>query len=438
MTKKNSQKLVSIVIRTRNEERWIESCLKNVLRQSYKNFEIILVDNMSNDNTLKIIKEYPVKLYKIKKFFPGKALNIGISKSKGDIIVCLSGHCIPKNENWLKKLVSNLKNNKVGAVYGRQEPLPFTSNNDKRDLINTFRLERIIQKKDPFFHNANSAFNKSLWKKLKFNETVTNIEDRIWGLQLIKNKYQIIYEPNASVYHWHGINHDGNKTRLNNIIKILENNNDFFNYSKSVSVKKHKIVAIIPIKGDSIYFKNKNLLDETIKSLKKIKLIKKIFVASDSSNNKIIAKTNGVHFIKRPVILSEKHIGIIEVARFVLDKAKLDLSDYNTTCIVQVNYPFRTTETMQNIISKYFKSKFDSIIPFKKETRFSWKENKEINHDALNFLAPNKIMDTSTNINLMGIFFIGNSEKIFYDYYGNFNLGYFEIKNELESVELNK
>ena len=161
-------------------------------------------------------------------------------------------------------------------------------------------------------------------------------------------------------------------------------------------------------------------------------------MASDSSNNKIIAKKNGVHFIKRPGILSEKHIGIIEVARFVLNKAKLNLSDYNTTCIVQVNYPFRTTETMQNIISKYFKSKFDSIIPFKKETRFSWKENKGINHDALNFLAPNKIMDASTNINLMGIFFIGNSEKIFYDYYGNFNLGYFEIKDELESVELNK
>ena len=177
MTKENSQKLVSIVIRTRNEERWIESCLKNVLRQSYKNFEIILVDNMSNDNTLKIVKEYPVKLYKIKKFFPGKALNIGIAKSKGDIIVCLSGHCIPKNQNWLKKLVSNLKNNKVGAVYGRQEPLPFTSNNDKRDLINTFRLERIIQKKTLSFimqivHLINLyGKNLNLMRKLLISKT---------------------------------------------------------------------------------------------------------------------------------------------------------------------------------------------------------------------------------------------------------------------------
>lgn len=438
MTKKISNKLVSIIIRTKNEEKWIESCLKSVLRQSYKKFEIIIVDNKSTDSTLKIIKSYPVKLCKINKFFPGKALNLGINKSKGEIIVCLSGHCIPKNDHWLKNLLVNLKNSKVGAVYGRQEPLPFTSNNDKRDLINTFRLERVVQKKDPFFHNANSAFYKSLWVKFKFNENVTNIEDRIWGLVLIKNKYQIIYEPKASVYHWHGINHDGNKSRLNQIIKILEKNNEFFNYSNIGLKKKKKLIAIIPIKGDSIYFNNDNLLDVTIKSLKKIKLIKKIFVASDSSKNKLIAKSNGVNFIQRPNHLSEKHVGIIEVAKYVLNKSKLNINDYNTTCIVQVNYPFRTLKTMNQIIGKYFKSKFDSIVPFKKETRFTWKENAEINHNALNFLVPNKILNSNTNINLMGMFFIGNSEKIFYDYFGNFNLGYYEIKDELESTNLNK
>ena len=47
--------LVSIIIRTKNEERWIASCLNAIYEQDYKNFEIIIVDNESKDNTLKII-----------------------------------------------------------------------------------------------------------------------------------------------------------------------------------------------------------------------------------------------------------------------------------------------------------------------------------------------------------------------------------------------
>ena len=51
--------LVSIIIRTKNEERWISSCLKSVFRQVYRNFEIILVDNMSTDQTVSKAREYP-------------------------------------------------------------------------------------------------------------------------------------------------------------------------------------------------------------------------------------------------------------------------------------------------------------------------------------------------------------------------------------------
>ena len=41
--------LVSIIIRTKNEERWITLCLNAVFSQSYKNFEVIIIDNNSTD-----------------------------------------------------------------------------------------------------------------------------------------------------------------------------------------------------------------------------------------------------------------------------------------------------------------------------------------------------------------------------------------------------
>ena len=81
--------LVSIIIRTKNEEKWISSCLDAINNQLYKNYEIIIVDNNSKDGTIKIAKTYKTRIFKIDKFKPGKTINLGIRKSRGNIIVCV-------------------------------------------------------------------------------------------------------------------------------------------------------------------------------------------------------------------------------------------------------------------------------------------------------------------------------------------------------------
>ena len=151
MKKFTKEKKISIIIRTRNEERWIEPCLKKIFEQKYKNFEVILVDNNSKDNTIQKAKLFPIKIVKIKNFLPGKAINLGIKNSCGKIIVCLSAHCIPIENNWLSKLVSNLKDKKIAGVYGRQKPLSYSSDFDKRDLLNLFGPEKKNSKKRLFF-----------------------------------------------------------------------------------------------------------------------------------------------------------------------------------------------------------------------------------------------------------------------------------------------
>ena len=76
LNKKNcimTKDLVSIIVRTKNEGFWIGKCLKAIESQSYKNYEVIVVDDKSSDNTIKILKKHfpKVKLvkYKDKKFF---------------------------------------------------------------------------------------------------------------------------------------------------------------------------------------------------------------------------------------------------------------------------------------------------------------------------------------------------------------------------------
>ena len=61
MPRKNNK--VSIIIRTKNEEQWIEICIQKILEQNYKNYEIIVVDNSSTDKTLEKM-EYLQKVFK--------------------------------------------------------------------------------------------------------------------------------------------------------------------------------------------------------------------------------------------------------------------------------------------------------------------------------------------------------------------------------------
>ena len=143
--------MISIIIRTKNEERWIGSCLDVVSRQSRTDFEVILVDNNSTDKTVDKALQCGVTLVRIDEYRPGAAINKGIEAAQGEIIVVLSGHCIPVDEHWLDNLVKNLDDETVAGVYGRQEPLAFTSDLDKRDLLITFGLDKRIQIKDSFF-----------------------------------------------------------------------------------------------------------------------------------------------------------------------------------------------------------------------------------------------------------------------------------------------
>lgn len=125
---------VSIIIRVRNEERWISSCLKAVFSQSFRDFEVILVDNGNDGMTIVKSKQFDVKILTIENYLPGKALNSGVRASCGEFLVSLSAHCIPKRTDWLANLLRNFEDKNVAGVYGRQEPMNQSDDLDKRDL----------------------------------------------------------------------------------------------------------------------------------------------------------------------------------------------------------------------------------------------------------------------------------------------------------------
>lgn len=448
-------KKVSIIIRTKNEDNWLESCLKAIQAQNYKNYEIIIVDNNSKDRTLEIAKKYKTKILKINKFLPGKAINLGINKSKGEIIVCLSAHCIPTDENWLKNLIKPLTNKKVAGCYGRQKPLAYSSVFDKRDLLTVFGLDKKTHKKDPFFHNANSSFLKSTWRKYPFDEKISNIEDRVWAKEVLNKGYIIKYEPIASVFHYHGINQDRDYERCAKVVNILDG--IFNDYSDEkiknykVNLKDLKICAIIPFRGNTYKFNNKNILSYTINSLKKSKLISKIIVSTDSAVTKKEALNHKVDCpFLRPKNLSNSFSDILSVANHTVQEYKKRGEKFNLVFIATCDYPFRNYEMYDLMIEKLVHSGLDTLVSASEIRSGIWIKNKK-NLDLTKIIDPNipnlfkkdytlKVsighgcLTYPTNLNTNNIF----SKK--YDFHiSNSNTEFFEIsnfkdKNKLEEV----
>ncbi len=218
------KKPISVIIRAKNEDRWLDSCLFAVCNQDYPDLEVVLVDNESTDKTLEIADKYNCKIVTIldKEFNYSKALNIGIEAADGDLIAILSGHCIPVDEQWLNRLAMHLKFDDVVGVYGRQVPLPDSEPADKRDLWITFGQDRKIQRKDYFFHNANSMIRRKTWERIPFNENIHGVEDQDWAKKALNENNKIIYEPTATVYHHHGIHHSRSEKRAARVVKMIE------------------------------------------------------------------------------------------------------------------------------------------------------------------------------------------------------------------------
>ncbi len=103
-SKNTTKPKISVIIPAYNEENYLDSCLASVVKQkNCPEFEVILVDNNSNDNTVKIAKKYNVVIAKEPKQGVVMARQKGLSIARGEIIVSTDADCIFK-EDWLRKI----------------------------------------------------------------------------------------------------------------------------------------------------------------------------------------------------------------------------------------------------------------------------------------------------------------------------------------------
>ena len=299
--KKNT---VSVLIRSFNESKWINLCLSNLSKQIKKPYEIVIIDNNSNDGTDQLIKNSNCKnkYYEYNKnYLPGKMLNYGISKCKGEFILIISAHCIPCDNKLIIKLLNPMiKNQKICASYSRQLSLNFSDDFAIRDLMLTYGVESRLQKTDPQFNNACSLIRKKDWKKIKFDEKITNLEDRLWASKMQKRGRYIYYSAESNVFHYHGSHHQNNSERLKNTKKTIIQKKQFFNIDqRKLNIGRNSILPIFihndlsnselykKIVNIDKYFGNKSLILTKKKinfSFKKNKIIKRNLKEVENQN----------------------------------------------------------------------------------------------------------------------------------------------------------
>ncbi|MCA0931592.1 glycosyltransferase [Lutimonas saemankumensis] len=115
--------MISVIIPTFNSEKTIDRCLESLTNQNYKNFEIILVDGKSNDDTLKIVKSYLDKglilnIKTEKDEGPYDAMNKGISMAKGKWIYFLGSDDYLYHDSVLKQFASYAEETRSDLIYG--------------------------------------------------------------------------------------------------------------------------------------------------------------------------------------------------------------------------------------------------------------------------------------------------------------------------------
>jgi len=195
----------SIIIRCFNEEKHIGKLLYGISKQTIKDKEIIIVDSGSKDSTLDIVSKFNTRVINIapSKFSFGRALNLGISEASGEYAVMISAHVYPTKDNWLENLIEPFNDEKVALTYGKQRGDKNTKYSEKQILLKWFPNESKLQKISPFCNNANSAIRRLLWKKIKYDEDLTGLEDIHWAKKAIEKGYYLSYISNAEIIHVH-------------------------------------------------------------------------------------------------------------------------------------------------------------------------------------------------------------------------------------------
>ncbi|ALO25982.1 glycosyltransferase family 2 protein [Leptospira borgpetersenii] len=276
--------LVSIVIPCYNYGRYIHETVESILRQRYKYWEVIIVDDGSSDPfTISILEEYKNKsgftVLSIPRSGPSTARNIGIDTAQGEFILPLDSDDMIHEDYLLEAISAYEKNPSLGIVYCEAEF--FGSIKGKWNLPE-YRFPNILLDNCIF---VSAVFKKSDWKEVGgFNENMKNEwEDYDFWLSLIEKGGKVYRIPKVLFYY--RIGHSSRSQRslkhfLPLYMQLYENHKELylkniqFLFQRHLEAKRLEDEFLILTKNPFVY----SFIKMLITFLKYLSLIKRKFL----------------------------------------------------------------------------------------------------------------------------------------------------------------
>ena len=118
----NANGKISVIVPVYNVEKWLNMCIDSILAQSYKNLEIILVNDGSTDKSKDICDQYlkednRVKVFDILNSGQSVARNIGLKEAKGDYILFIDSDDYISDKAIIEKFINILDSNNYDFIY---------------------------------------------------------------------------------------------------------------------------------------------------------------------------------------------------------------------------------------------------------------------------------------------------------------------------------
>lgn len=199
---------VSVIIPAYNAEDTIKQCIEGIHNQTYKNIEVIVIDDGSTDNTAKIAATLKCKLIKLNKNMgAGNARNSGLKAAVGDYIYFIDSDCVPEKDCIERLMTGFSKAKEIGLVGGTCITPPDIDNilNLAHDVTERYKdFQNLDEKYMVYLSGANLCIKKEVVDRVGvFNEKFVTHEDFDFTFRAKQSGYKILFQPNAVSYHYH-------------------------------------------------------------------------------------------------------------------------------------------------------------------------------------------------------------------------------------------
>ncbi|MHB0809374.1 MAG: glycosyltransferase family 2 protein [Facklamia hominis] len=222
---------ISVILAVYNEEKNIESMLINLLNQTYRNFEIIIINDGSIDNTERICKKYSIRDNRIKYFYQSNkgvaaARNLGLNYAIGTYITFLDGDDSVEN-NYLESLIEPFLSNfdqqldlVICSYFQNGKQINFSEEIRDREFV----LDEMTSVKGSKGYLWNKLFRANLIKrhKITFPEEIKVTSDFPFCIEYLLHSKRIQYISKPLVHYSVNENSISNNLSSNKILTQLD------------------------------------------------------------------------------------------------------------------------------------------------------------------------------------------------------------------------